>query len=142
MARSVLNDLQDPLDPKAVVTDPGEQPYGQPGKIDQAAVALPDLPGGSVKIAAGTGGIPSSATPPSGAGAGGGTTFLDQLDLPAQMSNAMLVSGSHTTTGHPIAVMGPQTGYQSPNFWDEIALHGPHYNARGVAFANLQFVGR
>ena len=52
----------------------------------------------------------------------------------------MLVSGSHTTTGHPIAVMGPQTGYQSPNFWDEIALHGPHYNVRGVAFVNNQFV--
>ncbi len=139
MARSVLNDLQDPLDPKAVVTDPGTYPYEHPGKVDQAAVALPDLPGGSVKVAAGTGGIPSSATPPSGAGAGG-HTFLDQLDLPAHMSNAMLVSGSHTKSGHPIAVMGPQTGYQSPNFWDEIALHGPHYNVRGVAFVNNQFV--
>ncbi len=138
LGRQVLKDLQDPLDPKAVVTDPGQQPYGQPGTIDQAAVALPDLPGGNVKIAAGTGGIPSSATPPSGAGAGG-STFLDSLGLPAHMSNAMLVSGSHTTTGHPIAVMGPQTGYQGPNFWDEIALHGPHYDARGVAFANLQF---
>ncbi len=139
LGRKVLNDLQDPLDPSAVVTDPGQQPYGQPGTIDQAAVALPDLPGPKVKIAAGTGGIPSSATPPSGSGAGGGTTFLDSLALPAHMSNAMLVSGSHTTTGHPIAVMGPQTGYQAPNFWDEIALHGPHYDARGVAFANLQF---
>ena len=43
------------------------------------------------------------------------------------MSNALLVSGSHTTTGRPIAVMGPQTAYQAPNFFDEIALHGPHY---------------
>ncbi len=140
LARSVLNDLQDPLDPKAVVTDAGQYAYEQPGKVDQAAIALPDLPGGSVKIAAGTGGIPTTATPPSGAGAGGGATLLDSLGLPAHMSNAMLVSGSHTTTGHPIAVMGPQTGYQGPNFFDEIALHGPHYDARGVAFANLQFV--
>src|SRR6185437_15807781 len=44
MARSVLNDLKDPLDPKAVVTDPGKYPYEQPGKVDQASVALPDLP--------------------------------------------------------------------------------------------------
>jgi acyl-homoserine lactone acylase PvdQ len=139
LGRQVLTDLQDPLDPSAVVTVPGEQPYGQPGPIDQAAVALPDLPGGNVKVAAGTGGIPSSATPPSGSGAGGGTSFLDSLQLPAHMSNAMLVSGSHTTTGKPIAVMGPQTGYQAPNFFDEIALHGPNYDARGVAFANLQF---
>ena len=139
LGRKVLADLQDPLDPNAVVTDPGQQPEGQPGPIDPAAVALPDLPGGNVKIAAGTGGIPTSATPPSGAGAGGGSTLLDSLQMPAHMSNAMLVAGSHTTTGHPIAVMGPQTGYQAPNFWDEIALHGPHYDARGVAFANLQF---
>ncbi len=139
LGRKVLADLQDPLDPSAVVTDPGQQPEGQPGPIDPAAVALPDLPGGNVKIAAGTGGIPTSATPPSGAGAGGGSTLLDSLQMPAHMSNAMLVAGSHTTTGHPIAVMGPQTGYQAPNFWDEIALHGPHYDARGVAFANLQF---
>jgi acyl-homoserine lactone acylase PvdQ len=140
MARSVLNDLADPLDPNAVVTDPGQQAYGQPSKVDPAAVALPDLPGGDVKIAAGTGGIPSGATPPSGAGAGGGPTLLDALQMPAHMSNAMLVSGSHTTSGHPIAVMGPQTAYQSPNFWDEIALHGPHYDARGVSFVNNQFV--
>ncbi|HEX4016399.1 MAG TPA: penicillin acylase family protein [Frankiaceae bacterium] len=139
LGRKVLNDLADPLDPSAVVTDPGQQPYGQPGTIDPAAVALPDLPSASVKIAAGTGGIPPSATPPSGAGAGGGNTLLDSLQVPAHMSNAMLVAGSHTTTGHPIAVMGPQTGYQAPNFFDEIALHGPHYDARGVAFANLQF---
>jgi acyl-homoserine lactone acylase PvdQ len=140
LGRKVLADLQDPLDPSAVVTDPGQQPYGQPGTIDPAAVALPDLPGPNVKIAAGTGGVPTSATPPAGAAmGGGGLTLVDRLQMPAQMSNAMLISGSHTTTGHPIAVMGPQTGYQAPNFFDEIALHGPHYDARGVAFANLQF---
>ena len=54
------------------------------------------------------------------------------------MSNAVLVAGSHTTTGHPIAVFGPQTGYQIPNLLMEEALHGPSYNARGVAFVNLQ----
>ena len=33
----------------------------------------------------------------------------------------------------------PTPYYQAPNFLDEIALHGPHYEARGVAFADLQF---
>ena len=31
------------------------------------------------------------------------------LAFPRQMSNALLVSGAHTVSGHPIAVMGPQT---------------------------------
>jgi acyl-homoserine lactone acylase PvdQ len=138
LARTVLNDLADPLDPDTPVTDPGEQPYGKPAAIDPAAVALPDA-GKGVKTAPGTGGAVAS-TVTSGAGAGGGTTIADRLQLPPEMSNALLVSGAHTTTGKPVAVMGPQTAYQAPNFFDEIALHGPHYLARGVAFANLQFV--
>lgn len=31
------------------------------------------------------------------------------------MSNALLVSGKHTASGNPIAVMGPQTGYFAPS---------------------------
>ncbi len=140
LGRQVLTDLHDPQDPKAVVSLPGNQGYGAPAAIDPAAVALPDLPSKTVKVAAGTGGIPSTAIPPTGAGLGSGApTQAEQLQLPAQMSNALLVEGSHTTTGHPIAVMGPQTHYQGPNFLDEIALHGPHYDVRGVAFADLQF---
>jgi acyl-homoserine lactone acylase PvdQ len=138
VGRAVLADLRDAQDPNTPVTDPEELAYGAPNDVDQAAVALPDVPSKTVKIAAGTGGIPPSTTL-SGAGAGGGETLADRLHVPAEMSNALLVAGSHTTTGRPIAVMGPQTAYQAPNFFDEIALHGPHYQARGVAFANLQF---
>src|SRR5690625_1958013 len=36
--------------------------------------------------------------------------FLD----PGGMSNALLVAGEHTESGHPVAVMGPQTGYFAP----------------------------
>jgi acyl-homoserine lactone acylase PvdQ len=138
VGRAVLADLRDAQDPNTPVTDPKALPYGAPDGIDQAAVALPDIPSKTVKVVAGTGGVPPSTTL-SGAGAGGGETLADRLHVPAEMSNALLVSGSHTTTGRPIAVMGPQTAYQAPNFFDEIALHGPHYQARGVAFANLQF---
>jgi acyl-homoserine lactone acylase PvdQ len=132
LARSVLRDLQDPQDPTTPVTVSGEQPYGAPGTVDQAAVALPDLPG-RTNVAGGTGGVPPSAIATT-------TTKASQgLGLPPQMSNAILVAASRTTTGRPMAVMGPQTAYQAPNYFDEIALHGPHYQARGVAFANLQF---
>ena len=106
--------------------------------IDQAAVALPDIPSKAVKWSA----VPAGSRRARDAvrrGCRGRTTLADRLHVPAQMSNALLVSSSHTTTGHPISVMGPQTAYQAPNFFDEIALHGPHYDARGVAFANLQF---
>ncbi len=144
--RAVLADLRDAADPAAQVTDPGAQPYGAPGPVDPAAVALPDFPTALVRPAPGTGGIPASATPSSapagagaGAGAGGAGGAAAELHVPASMSNALLVSASRSATGHPLAVMGPQTAYQAPNFFDEIALHGPHQQARGVAFANLQF---
>ena len=138
VAAKEFKDLRDAQDPTTPVTVPGEQPYGAPDSVDQAAIALPDIPSSTVKIAPGTGGLPANAAT-SGSGAGGGETLADRLQVPSQMSNAMLVAANHTTTGHPIAVMGPQTAYQAPNFFDEIALHGPHYQARGVAFANLQF---
>jgi acyl-homoserine lactone acylase PvdQ len=138
VGRAVLADLRDAQDPNTPVTDPDAHPYGAPNDVDQAAVAMPDIPSKTVKVVGGTGGIPPTTTL-SGAGAGGGETLADRLHVPSQMSNALLVAGSHTTTGRPIAVMGPQTAYQAPNFFDEIALHGPHYQARGVAFANLQF---
>lgn len=154
--QAAFKDLSDPLDPATPATDPDPDPYGAPGWVTAAAVALPDL---NARVAAGTGGVPAAATPAgaaaagTGGGAGGGSgralalgidTGLGatglQATVPPSMSNALLVAGSHTADGRPIAVFGPQTGYQSPNFWDEMALHGPHYDARGVAFANLQFV--
>ncbi len=138
LAAKVFTDLRDAQDPSTPVTVPGTQPYGSPGSIDSPAVALPDVPSKTVKVVGGTAGVPSGAQP-SGAGAGGGATLADRMHIPDAMSNAMLVAGNHTASGRPVAVMGPQTAYQAPNFFDEIALHGPHYQARGVAFANLQF---
>ncbi|MDQ1636021.1 MAG: hypothetical protein QOJ32_2830 [Frankiaceae bacterium] len=143
--RQVLTDLRDAQDPTAPTTNVTEEPYGAPGPVDPAAVALPDLASGGAKLVDGTGPVPvkartGAANSGTGGGAGAGSGVPDWLHVPSQMSNAMLVAGSRTTSGKPIAVMGPQTGYQAPNFFDEIALHGPHQQARGVAFANLQFV--
>ncbi len=53
------------------------------------------------------------------------------------MSNALVVSGAHTATGHPVAVFGPQTGYFAPQLLMLEELQGPGISARGAAFAGL-----
>jgi acyl-homoserine lactone acylase PvdQ len=55
------------------------------------------------------------------------------------MSNALLISSSHTADGHPIAVFGPQTGYFAPQLLMLEELDGPGIHARGVAFAGTNF---
>ncbi|WP_338694834.1 penicillin acylase family protein [Streptomyces sp. Q6] len=53
------------------------------------------------------------------------------------MSNALLVSGAHTASGHPVAVFGPQTGYFAPQLLMMQELQGPGISARGVSFAGV-----
>ncbi len=53
------------------------------------------------------------------------------------MSNALLVSGAHTASGHPVAVFGPQTGYFAPQLLMLQELQGPGISARGASFAGL-----
>ena len=53
------------------------------------------------------------------------------------MSNAAVVSGAHTTSGHPVAVFGPQTGYFAPQLLMVQELQGPGISARGAAFAGV-----
>ena len=49
-------------------------------------------------------------------------------------SNALLVSSKETEGGAPIAVFGPQVSYFSPQILQEIDVHGPGIDARGVGF--------
>jgi acyl-homoserine lactone acylase PvdQ len=59
------------------------------------------------------------------------------------MSNALLVSGRESKGGHPTAVMGPQTGYFSPQILMEMDIHapktkdGPPIDARGASFVGV-----
>ncbi|GHH75093.1 penicillin acylase [Streptomyces sulfonofaciens] len=53
------------------------------------------------------------------------------------MSNALLVSGAHTASGHPVAVFGPQTGYFAPQLLMMQELQGPGISAHGVSFAGI-----
>src|SRR5213078_61040 len=47
------------------------------------------------------------------------------------MSNAAVISGAKTASGHPVAVFGPQTGYFSPQLLMLEELEGPGLSVRG-----------
>lgn len=70
---------------------------------------------------------------------------LQGVGLPAPgqqhpgMSNALVVSGAETSSGHPEAVFGPQTGYFAPQLLMLEEIQGPGISARGVSFAGLNF---
>jgi acyl-homoserine lactone acylase PvdQ len=123
-------------DPEAALTvHNGESfPYG--AKPDSAqGEALPDA--GSVTTeplvydATGTGASQSATSAAKAATA----TALGSARR--GMSNALVVSGEHTASGHPIAVFGPQTGYFAPQLLMLQEIQGPGISARGASFAGL-----
>jgi acyl-homoserine lactone acylase PvdQ len=61
------------------------------------------------------------------------------MSEPRGMSNALVVSGAHTESGHPIAVFGPQTGYFAPQLLTLQELQGPGISSKGASFAGLSF---
>lgn len=50
-------------------------------------------------------------------------------------SNAMVLSGEHTTTGQPIMFGGPQMGYYKPPVPYQVGLHGAGFDAVGIGVA-------
>ncbi|MFJ7967006.1 penicillin acylase family protein [Streptomyces sp. NPDC096324] len=123
-------------DPEAALTVHGGESFPYASKPDSAqGQALPDA--GSVTQeplvydrtgSAGT----ASAT---GVSATAATTSLTSAKR--GMSNALVVSGKHTASGHPIAVFGPQTGYFAPQLLMLQEIQGPGISARGASFAGL-----
>jgi acyl-homoserine lactone acylase PvdQ len=113
-------------DPETVLTlhDGQSFPYGA---STDTGVALPD-PGTVVPE-------PIAYDP-----TGSGRAAVPAAPPPALkrgMSNAVVVSGRNTASGHPIAVFGPQTGYFAPQLLMLEELQGPGISVRGVAFAGL-----
>ena len=132
--RAVFNDFRAREDPEAPITTRRRFPFDNPGRPNPSAVAPTDL--GSVNPR-------NPIVSSSGGGSGGGPPGLPGLPtlpipVPKQkMSNALLVAGSRSTTGKPIAVMGPQVGYYSPQILMEMDLHGPGIAARGATFPGI-----
>lgn len=136
--RRVWRDFQEFNDPEAPTTVHGKSfPYGQP-PAHPRGVALPDpgtlqpanvvqsSSGGAAKASASGGRLPAG--------------ILGPLEQPHGASNALLVSASESAGGHPVAVMGPQVAYWSPEILMEEDIHapattqGPPIDARGAAF--------
>ncbi|MFF9674131.1 penicillin acylase family protein [Streptomyces eurythermus] len=123
-------------DPEAVLTlHNGESfPYGA-RPADPQGAALPDA--GSVTpeplVYDRTGSAATAGAAKTSATAAG--TALGSARR--GMSNALVVSGKHTASGHPIAVFGPQTGYFAPQLLLLQEIQGPGISARGASFAGL-----
>jgi acyl-homoserine lactone acylase PvdQ len=145
----------DPDDPEAPTTVHGKSfPYQtllSPKQLNHASIALPD-PGsvqwinpvvsGTVPPGSGAAGFSRSGGSATAVGAAASTATGFAVNagkgllgnFPTADSNALLVSGANTTTGHPIAVMGPQVAYWSPEVLMEEDIHGPGIDADGASF--------
>ena len=139
-----LNHQDDPTAPTTIVDK--RFPYDKPTqKVNTALTAMPDF-GKEL-----TGG-PTSTTPgcadASGAPVGGlsdtqqlAVNIVKALDaFPASMSNALVVDGKHTKSGHPIAVFGPQVSYFAPQILSLEEIQSPHYSAMGASFPGTGLV--
>ena len=124
----VWDDFRRQNDPEAPTTVRGTNfPYELDRNNDPAAVAKPD-PGSLVDTAGAT-------TAPTDAQLS--KSLIAPVGLMHANSNALLVSGAESTTGRPLAVMGPQVGYFMPQILLEEDLHGPDIDASGAAFAGV-----
>lgn len=61
-----------------------------------------------------------------------------------KMSNFLVVGASHTKSGHPLAVMGPQLGYFYPEIVFQADMHGGGIDAEGAVapISPYVFIGR
>jgi acyl-homoserine lactone acylase PvdQ len=125
-------DFRSKNDPESPVTARRAFPYETGSPFLTRGLALPDA--NSVKDA--PAGPPLGAS--SAAAARGAFGFNPRsLIEHSHMSNSLLVRAKDSTTGHPVAVMGPQVGYYVPQILMEEDLHGPGIDARGVAFPGV-----
>lgn len=129
-------------DTEAVTTQhSGTFPYANT-PASPSGTALPDR--GSVRAFAharnGTGtGATGAATAAERAEKADGVLPGDLITAEKGMSNALVVSGEHTASGHPVAVYGPQTGYYAPQLLMLQELDGPGLRARGASLPGLSF---
>jgi acyl-homoserine lactone acylase PvdQ len=131
--RKVWRDFRSAEDPEAPTTVHRKRfnYMAAPKKPAAGSVALPDP--GSVKavpVRTDGGGSSGGDTPPTCLPGG-------VICLPHANSNALVVSGRESKSGHPLAVFGPQTGYFAPQILMDEDLHGPGISARGASFPGV-----
>ncbi len=139
---ALFRDLRSADDAEAPVTTAASFPYLGRGPVDPAAVAMPD-PGSLVELPPlelADGAAPSPAGPSGGLAREllGGLLALHRR--PPGMSNFLVLTARRSARGHPIAVMGPQTGYFAPEILLEMDLRGPGVRARGAMPPGFPYV--
>ncbi len=147
--QSVYGDLREANDPDAPVTTVHRFNWPASGKTNPSSVALLDY--GSVEprnlvvsatthsttpARSTTSTTPSSTTPTTPAWLRTLQTHGIRLPRGAD-SNATLITGRRSTTGHPLFVAGPQVGYYSPEILLEEDLHGGGIDADGASFPGI-----
>jgi acyl-homoserine lactone acylase PvdQ len=110
--------------------------YPEPDRIDPAAVAMPDAD--SVEpvnpvIAVGSSAQAANARTQITNLSWAGRLGQSRLARKGGDSYAVLVAGSHSRSGHPIADMGPQLDFFSPELLLDESLQGPGISVRGGA---------
>jgi acyl-homoserine lactone acylase PvdQ len=141
-----LDHQNDPLAP-TTITD-RRFPYDvRRGTWDRSLNALPSgktLTGGPADTSAGCGTSSGATAPPVSQPTTrqriGENVVAALRAMPRHMSNALVVNGSHTRSGHPIAVFGPQVSYFAPQILSVLDLHAPHYDAMGASFPGTGLV--
>src|SRR5256885_5796333 len=127
--RALWRDMREANDPTAPVTADGTFPYMHRGTIDPKAVAVPS-PKSVKQYDVVTCSCGSSAQASNFHGQSPLQLLRDGLMrlglmVPDGASNWLGVTKAYTKSGHPIAVMGPQVGYWSPEILMEMDIHGP-----------------
>jgi acyl-homoserine lactone acylase PvdQ len=132
---STYHDLREANDPEALTVAKVPFPSDNPGPVQPGLNAMPDY--GSLK--------PRNAevSGPDAAQASAAKAALPaweqsveglRRDLPPVESNAVMVEGKLSQDGRPLAAMGPQVGYYSPQIFSEYELHGGGIDEEGVTF--------
>jgi acyl-homoserine lactone acylase PvdQ len=133
--RKPYNDFREAQDPEAFTVAKKRFVSDRPGKVKRGLNAMPD--GGSLKprnaIAEGPGADQQAAAKANMPGWAQRLLGL-RASLPPVESNAVMVAPKMSRDGRPLAAMGPQVSYYSPQIFQEYELHGGGIDVEGVAF--------
>ncbi len=137
---SAFKSFKDQNDPNTPVTVIKPFPYMLvPAKVNTSLTAMPDNAASPLSYQIADESPGCSDAPPTQTGKQILSMLHQSLLLQKNTSNAVLVAGKYTVSGHPIAVFGPQIGYYSPTVFMQEDLHGPDIAASGVSLAGMNF---
>jgi hypothetical protein len=128
--RRPYTDLRMAEDPEAFTVAKDEHRSDRPGKVKRGLNAQIDP--GSLKPR-------NTIVEGPRAGTSSRPAWVERLSklksvMPHHASNAVLVSAKLSRTARPLAAMGPQVDYYSPQIFSEYELHGGGIDVEGVSF--------